>query len=53
MGKGRATVPSPQNRQRRAAFFIKRDHEPHAKAELLKLAIDQETKQRLRGIKKG
>lgn len=48
MGKGRATAPSPQNRTRRAAFFIKRMPDPHAKAEILKLAIDKHQKEQSR-----
>jgi len=45
MSKAHATPPAPQNRSRRAAYFIKRMPDPYAKAELLKLAIDQHQKQ--------
>ena len=50
MSKGHSTPPAPQNRTRRAAYFIKRDpeHNPHAKAEILKLAIDQHQKEEAR-----
>lgn len=48
MSKGHATPPAPQNRTRRAAYSIKRMPDPHAKAELLKLAIDQHQKEESR-----
>lgn len=43
-----STPPAPQNRRKRAEYFIKRMPDPHAKAELLKLSIDQETSDFLR-----
>lgn len=47
------TPPSPQHPSRRAMFFYPtRDTDPHSKAELLKIAIDQGRKAELQKMKK-
>lgn len=48
MAKNRPTAPAPQNRRKRAEFFMKDDQDSHSKAELLKLAIAQERSEFLR-----
>lgn len=47
-----ATPPAPQNRLRRAKFFMATKDEPHSKAELLKLAGAQHQSESLRPVKR-
>lgn len=48
MAKLGPTAPSPQNRRRRAEFFMKDKDNPHNHAQLMKLAIAQERSEFLR-----